>query len=83
MTDSVSRRCAIFSQKGVPDSLKLWIQKEEELDWKYMVMVGTWYDFSKMSKVKEKLINNQANGFYERYLRLWDHFEGAEGTDIE
>ena len=40
MTDSVSRRCAIFSQKGVPDSLKLWIQKEEELDWKYMVMVA-------------------------------------------
>ena len=83
MTDSVLWRYAIISQKVLLVSLKLWIQKEEELDWKYMVMVGTWYDFSKMSKVKEKLINNQANGFYERYLRLWDHFEGAEGTDIE
>ena len=42
MTDSAFWRYAIFSQKGVPDSLKLWIQKPEELDWKYMVMAGMW-----------------------------------------
>ena len=73
MTDSVFWRYAIFSQKAVPESLNLWIQRQEELDWKYMVLAGMWYDFSKILKVKEKLMNSKVNGFYERYLRLWDH----------
>ena len=83
MTDSVFWRYAIFSQKGVPDSLKLWIERQEELDWKYMVMAALYYDFSKILKVKGKLINSKGHGFYDRYLRLWDHFEGVEGNDIE
>ena len=80
MTDSVLWRYAIISQKVLLVSLKLRIQKEKELDWKYMVMGAI---FSKILKLKKKLINSKANGSYERYLRLWDHFEGVTGVDIE